>query len=99
MTVIVLCNIGTAGVARQIGQAIAKLYAPALSLRTLEIKRDEDPQTTARLCELLNALLAGKPSSEMLTKDALDSFVRPRTHKLAAHRRLRKAARIQSYRA
>ena len=74
MTVIVLCNIGTAGVARHIGQAIAKLYIPALSLRTLEIKRDEDPHTTARLRELLNGLLAGKPSSVMLTKDAPDSL-------------------------
>jgi len=74
ITVIVLCNIDTAGVARHIGQAIAKLYVPALSLRTLEIKRDEDPQTTVRLRELLNGLLAGKPSSVMLTKDALDSL-------------------------
>lgn len=74
MTVIVLCNIGTAGVARDIGQAIAKLYVPALSLSTLEIKRDEDAQTTARLRELLNGLLADKASSVMLTKDALVSL-------------------------
>jgi hypothetical protein len=74
MTVIVLCNIGTAGVARHIGQVIAKLYVPALSLRALEIKRDEDPQTTARLRELLNGLLAGKTNSVILTKDALDSL-------------------------
>jgi CubicO group peptidase (beta-lactamase class C family) len=74
MTVIVLCNIGTNGVARQIGQAIAKLHVPALSLSTLDIKRDEDPQTTARLRELLNGLLADKTSSVMLTKEALESL-------------------------
>ena len=74
MTVIVLCNIGTNGVARQIGQTIAKLHVPALSLSTLEIKRDEDPQTTARLRELLNGLLADRTSSVMLTKEALDSL-------------------------
>jgi CubicO group peptidase (beta-lactamase class C family) len=74
MTVIVLCNIGTDGVASHIGQAIAKLQAPALSLSTLEIKRDEDPQTTARLRELLTGLLADKTSSAMLTKDALNSL-------------------------
>jgi hypothetical protein len=74
MTVIVLCNIGTAGVARHIGQAIAKLYVPALSLRTLEVKRDEDPQTTARLRGFLDGLLTGKPSAVMLTKDAFDSL-------------------------
>jgi CubicO group peptidase (beta-lactamase class C family) len=73
-TVIVLCNIGTGGVASHIGQAIAKLHVPALSLSTLDIKRDEEPQTTARLRELLNGLLANKTSSAMLTKDALDSL-------------------------
>src|SRR5690606_21768253 len=68
------CNIGTGGVARHIGQAIAKLYAPALSIRTLEATRDEDPQTTARLRRLLDGLLAGKPSAAMFTKDAFDSL-------------------------
>jgi hypothetical protein len=65
----VLCNIGTGGVARHIGQVIAKLYVPALSLRTLEVKRDEDPQTTARLRGFLDGLLTGKPSTVILTKD------------------------------
>lgn len=74
MTVIVLCNIGTAGVAGHIGQAIAKLYVPALSLRTLQNKRDDDTQTTARLRELLNGQLAGKTDAVMLTKEALDSL-------------------------
>jgi CubicO group peptidase (beta-lactamase class C family) len=72
MAVIVLCNIGTVGVASHIGQAIAKLQVPGLSLSTLDIKRDEDPQTTARVRELLNGLLANKANSAMLTKDALD---------------------------
>ena len=74
MTVIVLCNIGTGGVARHIGQVIAKLYVPALSLRTLEVKRDEDPQATARLRGFLDGLLTGKPSAVILTKDAFDSL-------------------------
>lgn len=74
VTVIVLCNIGTGGVARHIGQAIAKLYVPALSIRTLEATRDEDPQTTARLRRLLDGLLAGKPNAAMFTKDAFDSL-------------------------
>ena len=93
MTVIVLCNIGTAGVARHIGQTIAKLYVPALSLRALEIKRDEDPQTTARLRELLNGLFAGKPSAVMLTKDAFDSLSsdpeRANWQRIAAYGQLR----------
>jgi hypothetical protein len=93
LTVIVLCNIGTGGVARHIGQAIAKLYVPALSLRTLEGKRDEDPQTTAQLRGLLDGLLAGKPNAAMLTKDAFDSLSsdpeRANWQRIAAYGRLR----------
>jgi hypothetical protein len=74
LTIIVLCNIGTGGVAGRIGQTVAKLYIPALSLRTLEIPRDGDTHTAARLRELLDAQLAGEPDSVMLTKDAFDSL-------------------------
>jgi CubicO group peptidase (beta-lactamase class C family) len=74
MTVIVLCNLGTIGVAGRIGQTVAKLYVPALSLRALEIKRDEDSQTSARLRELLRGQLAGKADADALTKDARESL-------------------------
>lgn len=74
MTVIVLCNLGTIGVAGRVGQAVAKLYVPALSLRALRIQRDEDPQTGARLRELLRGQLAGKADAEALTKDARESL-------------------------
>ena len=72
MTVIVLCNIGTAGVARHIGQVIAKLSVLALSLRTLEIKRDEDPHTILAPPRIPGGLLTGKPSAVMPTEDAFD---------------------------
>ena len=74
MTVIVLCNIGTGGVAGRIGQMVAKLYVPALSLRTLEIQPDGDMQTIARLHELIERQLAGEANSAMLTKEARDSL-------------------------
>jgi CubicO group peptidase (beta-lactamase class C family) len=74
LTVIVLCNLGTQGVAGRIGQAVAKLYVPALSLRALETARDEDPQTSARLREVLRGQFAGKADAAALTKDALASL-------------------------
>ena len=74
LTVIVLCNIGTGGVAGRIGQMVAKVYVPALSLRTLEIQPDGDMQTVARLHELIERQLAGEANSAMLTKEARDSL-------------------------
>ena len=74
LTVIVLSNIGTQGVAGRIGQAVAKLYVPALSLRALDIKQDEDPQTAARLREVLRGQLAGKTDAAAFTKEALASL-------------------------
>ena len=88
-----LCNIGTNGVAGHIGQKVAKFYVPALSLRTLEIKPDENTQTTARLRKLLNGQLAGKADAVMLTKDALDSLstdsMRANWQRIAAYGQLR----------
>ncbi|HYH87441.1 MAG TPA: hypothetical protein VEX60_18450, partial [Pyrinomonadaceae bacterium] len=74
MTVIVLCNLGTIGVAGRIGQAVAKLYVPALSLRALGTKPDEDAQTGARLREIVRAQLAGKPDAEAFTTGARDAL-------------------------
>jgi D-alanyl-D-alanine carboxypeptidase len=74
LTVIVLCNLGTQGVAGRIGQAVAKLYVPALSLRALELSRDEDTQTSARLRDVLSTQLAAKPDAAALTKEALASL-------------------------
>jgi CubicO group peptidase (beta-lactamase class C family) len=74
LTVIVLCNLGTQGVAGRIGQAVAKLYVPALSLRALETGRDEDPRTAARLREILRGQLAGEADAAALTKEALASL-------------------------
>lgn len=74
MTVIVLCNIGSIGVAGRIGQTVAKLYAPALSLRALDVQRDEDPPTAARLRELVRGQLAGKPDTGALATGAFESL-------------------------
>ena len=74
MTVIVLSNTGTGGVAGRIGQTVAKLYAPALSLRALEIQPDGDIQTGVRFYELIEKQIEGKVNSAMLTKDARDSL-------------------------
>lgn len=93
LTVIVLCNIGTSGVAGRIGQSVAKLYVPALSLRAIEIKREEDPQTGARLREVLRGQLAGKADAVALTSGALESLstdsARANWQRLAAYGILR----------
>jgi CubicO group peptidase (beta-lactamase class C family) len=94
LAVIVLCNIGTGGVAGRIGQTVAKLYVPALSLRTLEIQPDGDMQTVARLHELIERQLAGEANSAMLTKEARDSLAtdpaRANWQRIAAYGSLRK---------
>ena len=69
-----LCNIGTGGVAGRIGQAVAKLYVPALSIRTLEVQPEGDMQTGARLYEFIKKQLAGETDSAVLTKESRDSL-------------------------
>ena len=69
VTVIVLCNMGTLGVAGRINQGIAKLYIPTLSLRHLREQADNDPQTTVRLRDALRELLAGKVGPENFTPE------------------------------
>jgi hypothetical protein len=94
LSVIVLCNIGTGGVAGRIGQTVAKLYVPDLSLRTLEIQPDGDTQTATRLHQLIDKQLAGESNSVMLTKEARDSLAtdsaRANWQRIAAYGRLRK---------
>ena len=94
MTVIVLSNTGTGGVAGRIGQTVAKLYAPALSLRALEIRPDGYIQTGVRFYELIEEQIEGKVNSAMLTKQARNSLAnysaRTIWQRVAAYGTLRK---------
>ncbi|HZB45809.1 MAG TPA: serine hydrolase domain-containing protein [Pyrinomonadaceae bacterium] len=60
VTVIVLTNLGTLGLAGRINQGVAKHYLPALSLKRLGEQTDPDPQTSTRLRSALAELLAGR---------------------------------------
>lgn len=74
LTVIVLCNLGTIGLAGRINQGVAKLYLPALSLRSLAARPDPDAQTTRRLEAALRDLLAGRPSAGAFTPERLSAL-------------------------
>ena len=69
LTVIVLTNLGTIGLAGRINQQVAKLYVPALSLRELGGRPDPDARLTARLRDALAGLLSGRPSAEAFTPE------------------------------
>jgi CubicO group peptidase (beta-lactamase class C family) len=71
LTVIVLCNLGTIGLAGRINQGVAKLYVPALSLASLGARPDPDAQTTRRLEALLGELLSGRAAPEAFTPERL----------------------------
>ena len=70
MAFIVLCNLGTIGLAGRINQGVAKLYIPALSLRTLGERPDDDPQTTRLLQTITAERLAGRADAESFAPEA-----------------------------
>ncbi|HEU4596801.1 MAG TPA: serine hydrolase domain-containing protein [Pyrinomonadaceae bacterium] len=74
LTVIVLCNLGTIGLAGRINQGVAKLYLPALSLKSLAARPDPDAETTRRLETALRELLAGRPPAEAFTPERLSAL-------------------------
>lgn len=74
LTVILLTNLGTQGLAGRINQGVAKLYLPALSLTALREQPDPDPRTTARLRDALRELLAGKASADRFTRERQKSL-------------------------
>jgi D-alanyl-D-alanine carboxypeptidase len=71
LVVIVLTNIGTLGAAGRVGQGVAKLYAPALSLKNLRAQVDPDPRTAKRIEGALSGLLAGAPDPKAFTPERL----------------------------
>ncbi len=74
LTVIVLCNLGTIGLAGRINQGVAKLYLPALSLKSLAARADPDAETTRRLETTLRELLAGRTSPDAFTPERLSAL-------------------------
>jgi CubicO group peptidase (beta-lactamase class C family) len=69
VTVIVLCNMGTLGLAGRINQAVAKFYIPDLSLKNVHEQTDPDPRVTASLRVALRDLLAGRVGVEVFTAE------------------------------
>lgn len=69
VTVIVLTNLGTLGLAGRINQGVAKHYVPALSLKRLGGLTDPDPARTARLRAALADLLAGRVEASAFTRE------------------------------
>ena len=61
LSVIVLCNLGTEGVAGRISQGVARMYVPALSLNSLQPASDDDARSSALLRDALAQLLQGRP--------------------------------------
>jgi CubicO group peptidase (beta-lactamase class C family) len=100
LTVIVLCNLGSIGLAGRINQGIAKLYVPALSLASLASRPDPDAQTTRRLEALLRELLAGRISLEAFTPERLAAFSTPASksnwQQLASNGPLKSLAFVES---
>jgi D-alanyl-D-alanine carboxypeptidase len=74
LTVIVLCNLGTIGLAGRISHGVAKLYLPALSLKSLAARPDPDAETTRRLETTLRGLLAGRPPADAFTPDRFSAL-------------------------
>jgi D-alanyl-D-alanine carboxypeptidase len=74
VTVIVLCNLGTIGLAGRINQGVAKLYLPALSLKALAAKPDPDAETSRRLETTLRELLAGRLSADAFTPERFSAL-------------------------
>lgn len=71
LTVIVLTNLGTIGLAGRINQGVAKLYVPALSLRNLKAMPDPDPQGARTSAEALRARLEGRLDPALFTPEAI----------------------------
>lgn len=74
LTVIVLCNLGTIGLAGRINVGVAKHYLPALSLKSLAARPDPDAETTRRLETAFRDLLAGRPSAGDFTNERLSAL-------------------------
>lgn len=84
LTVILLCNLGDIGLANRMGQGIAKIYLPALSLSTLKEKPDPDPQTTRKLRNALSDLTQTGPDTEQITPELRAAFSTARAKDLTA---------------
>lgn len=69
LVVVVLCNLGTIGLAGRIGQQVAKLYAPALSLANVTPRPDPEAQTSRRLRAALEGLLGAGPAEADFTPE------------------------------
>lgn len=69
VTIVVLTNLGTLGLAGRINQGVAKHYIPALSLKRLGEQPDPDPPRTTRLLAALTDLLAGRVEPSAFTRD------------------------------
>ncbi len=69
VTVIVLTNLGTLGLAGRINQGVAKLYIPAMSLKHVREQADPDPRMTVVLRAALDELLAGKVNAGAFTQE------------------------------
>jgi CubicO group peptidase (beta-lactamase class C family) len=69
LTVIVLTNLGTLGNGGRIGQGVAKLYAPTLSLKNLRAEADSDPALTRKIESALRGLLQGQPDEAAFTPE------------------------------
>lgn len=69
LTVVVLVN-SDGGAAGSIAAGIAEFFIPALRENAPKPIGDEDPKTTVRLKEVVEALLAGKADAEPFTPEA-----------------------------
>lgn len=67
ITVIALTNLGELGMGSLLATGVAKIYIPAISLRSLKTIKDDSPELTQKLKENLNARLINDPKKDQLT--------------------------------
>jgi D-alanyl-D-alanine carboxypeptidase len=86
MTVIVLTNLGEIGLGGQIATRIAKFYAPSLSLKSINGKREPVPGLGEKLLSILRARNEGKLDTAPLTPQLTRALSTERAK--ASYRRL-----------
>lgn len=74
LSVIVLTNLGDAGFAGVIARGIAKIYIPAISIKSMKRQTDPDAKLTQMFADALQARMENKFNAEFLTESLIKSL-------------------------
>lgn len=78
LTVIALTNLGENGMGTLIAQGVAKLYIPAISLKTMQAKTD-DTRITQTVNSALRERMENKPSATLFSADLIRTISNERS--------------------